>query len=87
VKDNARCCAFAMLASFLAAFFFALTGTCGAYNIRANGPVRGNIGRLIVAAVALGLFSHTFGFGFASASVAWFLLSGVCGMGIGDLGV
>ena len=76
-----------MLASFLAAFFFALTGTCGTYNIRANGPVRGNLGRLLVAAFVLGLFAHTVGNGFASASVGWFMLSGVIGMGLGDLGV
>jgi drug/metabolite transporter (DMT)-like permease len=76
-----------MLASFLAAFFFALTGTCGTYNIRANGPVRGNLGRLTVAALALGLFAHTLGHGFASASAVWFMLSGIIGMGIGDLGV
>ena len=76
-----------MLASFLAALFFALTGTCGTYNIRANGPVRGNLGRLVVAAIVLGLFAHTVGHGFASASVGWFMLSGVIGMGLGDLGV
>ena len=76
-----------MLASFLAALFFALTGTCGTYNIRANGPVRGNLGRLLVAAFVLGLFAHTAGHGFASASVGWFMLSGVIGMGLGDLGV
>jgi drug/metabolite transporter (DMT)-like permease len=76
-----------MLASFLAAFFFALTGTCGTYNIRANGPVRGNLGRLTTAAIALGLFAHTVGNGFTSASTPWFMLSGVIGMGIGDLGV
>src|SRR5476649_1700963 len=76
-----------MFASFLAAFFFALTGTCGTYNIRANGPVRGNLGRLLVAAFVLGLFAHTVGHGFASASVGWFMLSGVIGMGLGDIGV
>ena len=76
-----------MLASLLAAFFFALTGTCGTYNIRANGPVRGNFGRLFVAAIVLGLFAHTAGHGFASASTGWFMLSGVIGMGLGDLGV
>jgi len=76
-----------MIASFLAAFFFALTGACGNANIRANGPVRGNLGRLGVAAVMLGLFAHTAGTGFASASVGWFMFSGLLGMGIGDLGV
>jgi drug/metabolite transporter (DMT)-like permease len=76
-----------MIAAFFAAFFFALTGACGNANIRANGPVRGNLGRLCVAAVVLGFFAHTAGQGFASESVMWFFFSGVLGMGIGDLGV
>jgi drug/metabolite transporter (DMT)-like permease len=76
-----------MVASFLAAFFFALNATCANHSVQANGPVRANLGRLTIAAIALGLFAHTVGHGFASASVGWFLLSGVIGMGIGDLGV
>jgi drug/metabolite transporter (DMT)-like permease len=76
-----------MLASFLAAFFFALNATCASHSVRANGQVRANIGRLIVAAIALGLFAHTLGRGFTSASVPWFVLSGVIGMGLGDIGV
>jgi len=76
-----------MFASFLAAFFFALNATCASHSVRGLGPVRANLGRLVVAAVALGLFAHTLGHGFASASLGWFLLSGIIGMGIGDLGV
>lgn len=76
-----------MLASFLAAFFFALNATCANHSVRASGPVRANIGRLIIATLALGLFAHTLGNGFSSASVPWFVLSGVIGMGLGDLGV
>jgi drug/metabolite transporter (DMT)-like permease len=76
-----------MLASFLAAFFFALNATFSGRNARAHGPARANIGRLIVAAILLGAFAHTLGHGFTSASVGWFLLSGVIGMGLGDLGV
>jgi drug/metabolite transporter (DMT)-like permease len=76
-----------MFASFLAAFFFALNATCASHSVRGLGAVRANLGRLIVAAVALGLFAHTLGNGFASSSVSWFLLSGIIGMGIGDLGV
>jgi drug/metabolite transporter (DMT)-like permease len=76
-----------MVASFLAAFFFALNATCASHSVRANGQVRANIGRLIVAVVALGLFAHTLGGGFTSASVGWFFLSGVIGMGLGDIGV
>jgi drug/metabolite transporter (DMT)-like permease len=76
-----------MLASFLAAFFFALNGTCANRNLAANGPVRANLGRLIVATMVLGAFAHTAGHGFSSASVGWFFLSGVIGMGMGDLGL
>ncbi len=76
-----------MVASFLAAFFFALNATCASHSVRAIGTLRANLGRLIVAAVVLALFAHTVGHGFASASLGWFLLSGVIGMGLGDLGV
>lgn len=76
-----------MLASFLAAFFFALSATYASKSVRANGSMRANVGRLLVAAAFLGLFAHTLGHGFGSASVGWFFLSGVIGMGLGDLGV
>jgi drug/metabolite transporter (DMT)-like permease len=76
-----------MFASFLAAFFFALNATCASHSVRALGALRANLGRLVVAALILGLFAHTIGRGFASASLDWFLLSGLIGMGLGDLGV
>jgi drug/metabolite transporter (DMT)-like permease len=76
-----------MFASFLAAFFFALNATCASHNVRAHGVARANFGRLLVATVVLAAFGHTLGHGFASASTGWFLLSGVIGMGLGDLGV
>jgi drug/metabolite transporter (DMT)-like permease len=76
-----------MLASFLAAFFFALNATCASHSVRALGPVRANVGRLFIATAILGAFAHTVGNGFTSASVTWFLLSGIIGMGLGDLGV
>lgn len=76
-----------MLASLLAAFFFALNATCASHSVRVNGSARANLGRLLVAAVLLGLFAHTLGHGFGSASVGWFFLSGLIGMGLGDLGV
>ena len=76
-----------MLASFLAAFFFALNATCASHSVRLSGSVRANLSRLVVAACVLGLIAHTAGRGFASASLWWFVLSGVIGMGLGDLGV
>ncbi len=76
-----------MLASFLSAFFFALNATCASHSVRTLGTLRANLGRLAVALLVLGLFAHTLGHGFASASLGWFLLSGIIGMGLGDLGV
>jgi drug/metabolite transporter (DMT)-like permease len=76
-----------MLASFLAAFFFALNATCANRSVRALGPVRANVGRLIIATFLLGVFAHSIGNGFSSASLPWFIASGVIGMGLGDLGV
>ncbi len=76
-----------MLPAFLAAVFFALNATCARYSVRANGQVRANLGRLVVAVIILGVFAHTVGGGLSSESVGWFLLSGVIGMGLGDIGV
>lgn len=76
-----------MLPAFLAALFFALNATCASHSVRAHGPARANVGRLILATLVLGAFAHTLGDGFSSASTPWFLLSGVIGMGLGDLGV
>jgi drug/metabolite transporter (DMT)-like permease len=76
-----------MFAALLATFFFALNATCASHSVRAVGAMRANLGRLVIAAVILGLVAHTFGHGFSSASLWWFVLSGVIGMGLGDLGV
>ena len=76
-----------MIASFLAAFFFALNATCASHSLRASGTMRANLGRLAVATCVLALIAHIAGRGFASASLWWFVASGVIGMGLGDLGV
>lgn len=76
-----------MLASFLAALCFAFNATCASRSVRALGGVRANLGRLLIAAAVLAAFAHTAGTGFASASTGWFILSGVIGMGLGDLAV
>ncbi len=76
-----------MLPALLAACFFALNATCAARSVRTHGTAVANLGRLAIATLLLGLFAHTLGGGFASASLPWFLLSGVIGMGLGDLGV
>src|ERR1035438_4931259 len=77
---------FLLFPAFLAAFFFALNATCANHSIRALGSPRANVSRLVIGALVLGVFAHTLGRGFSSAGTAWFFLSGVIGLGIGDLG-
>jgi drug/metabolite transporter (DMT)-like permease len=76
-----------MLAACFATFFFAVSIIFASRSVRVCGARRANIGRLLVAVVLLGLFAHTFGTGFASASTPWLIASGVIGMGVGDLAV
>ena len=75
-----------VFAAFLAALFFAFNATSANHSIRALGSPRANMIRLVIGTVVLGLFAHTLGHGFSSAGTAWFFLSGVIGLGIGDLG-
>jgi len=75
-----------VLPSFLATFFFALNATCANHSIRLLGTLRANLSRLVIGTAGLALFAHTLGGGFTSAGTGWFLLSGVIGLGIGDLG-
>jgi drug/metabolite transporter (DMT)-like permease len=72
--------------AFLSSFFFAFNATCASHSIRLLGTVRANLSRLVIGVVVLGLFAHTVGGGFRSAGTAWFLLSGLIGLGAGDLG-
>ncbi|MBW7896595.1 MAG: DMT family transporter [Opitutaceae bacterium] len=74
-----------MLASLLATIFFAFSIIFAHRSLQAVGQMRANVGRLGVAAVALALYAHTLGTGFQSASTPWLFLSGVIGMGLGDL--
>ena len=74
-----------MLAALFAATFFALSASCASRSLRHFGPARANLGRLVVATLVLGAFAHTAGGGLESASTGWFLLSGIIGMGLGDL--
>lgn len=77
---------FALFPSFLSTFFFALNATCANHSIRLLGTLRANLSRLVIGTLCLGLFAHTLGGGLSSAGTAWFFLSGVIGLGVGDLG-
>lgn len=74
-----------MFAASLATLFFAVSIIYAHRSVQACGARAANIGRLVIAAVLLGLFAHTVGSGFASASTPWLVASGVIGMGLGDI--
>ena len=74
-----------MPGAFLTTIFFSLSVIFANRSIRAVGLTRANLGRLLVALVCLGAYAHTLGRGLGGAGRDWFLLSGVIGMGLGDL--
>jgi drug/metabolite transporter (DMT)-like permease len=74
-----------MLGAFLTTIFFSLSVIFANRSITAVGITRANLGRLLVALVCLGAYAHTFGRGLGGAGRDWFLLSGLIGMGLGDL--
>ena len=74
-----------MLGAFLTTIFFSLSAIFANRSIRAVGATRANLGRLVVALVFLGAYAHTVGHGFGGAGRDWFVLSGIVGMGLGDL--
>ncbi len=74
-----------MLGAFLTTIFFSLSVIFANRSITAVGLTRANLGRLLVAVICLGAYAHTLGSGLGGAGYRWFLLSGLIGMGLGDL--
>ena len=74
-----------MLGAFLTTIFFSLSVIFANRSITAVGLTRANLGRLLVAVLCLGAYAHTLGHGLGGAGRDWFLLSGLIGMGLGDL--
>ncbi len=74
-----------MLAAVLTTLFFSLSSIFANRSVRELGGVRANVARLVFAAVCLGVYAHSCGPGLGGAGRDWFLLSGIIGMGLGDL--
>ena len=74
-----------MAGALLTTVFFSLSVIFANRSIAAVGLMRANLGRLIVAFACLGWYAHVFGSGLGGAGRNWFLLSGLIGMGLGDL--
>ena len=74
-----------MLAAFLATILFSLSAISGRRLSHYISGTQANLVRLAVAALALGTFSHLFGFGIRGVAFPILFLSGCVGFGVGDL--
>ncbi len=76
-----------MIPALLAALLFAVSVICASRTARLLGPVTANFARLLLAVLVLGAWAHVWGSGLVGPGLPWFLLSGLIGFGIGDLGL
>ena len=74
-----------MLAAMLTTLLWSGAAIMSQRSVRALGSIRANLGRLLIAFVLLGAYAHSGSIGLGGAGRDAFLLSGVIGMGLGDL--
>ncbi|MBA4136901.1 MAG: EamA family transporter [Opitutus sp.] len=74
-----------MLYAFVTTLLFAASSVLAQKSQQAVGPARANLGRLTLGLLFLGAWAYIFGQGHRGPAVGTFLLSGLAGMGIGDL--
>jgi drug/metabolite transporter (DMT)-like permease len=75
----------AVFAALLCTILFAVSLTCGHRSAKLIGGTEANFWRLTLAGLLLGVWSYAFGIGMGGAGFPLFLLSGVVGIGIGDV--
>jgi drug/metabolite transporter (DMT)-like permease len=76
-----------MFSAFLSTLLFSVSVICGHRSAKLIGGSEANFWRLALAAFFLGLWSFDTGVGFGGAAFPMFLLSGVVGIGVGDVGL
>ena len=74
-----------MLYAFITTFLFAASSVLAHRSQQAVGPARANLGRLLLGLLFLGVWAYGFGQGHGGPALGIFLLSGLAGMGIGDI--
>lgn len=74
-----------MLPSFLTAVFFSISVICAGRSAKLIGASEANFWRLALATFFLSLWAYSFGKGLSGESFALFFLSGVIGIGVGDV--
>jgi drug/metabolite transporter (DMT)-like permease len=74
-----------MLPAFFATFCFALSAVCGHRAAKMIGGVETNFWRLVLATLCLAAWAFTFGGGLRGEAFPAFALSGLVGIGLGDV--
>jgi drug/metabolite transporter (DMT)-like permease len=74
-----------VLFAFITTFLFAASSVLAHKSQQAVGPARANLGRLLLGALFLGGWAYAFGQGHSGPALGIFLLSGLAGMGVGDI--
>ena len=74
-----------MFAAFLSTILFSISGVCGHRSARMIGGTEANFWRLTCATLMLGAWSFAWGIGLGGNALPIFLVSGLVGVGIGDL--
>ena len=74
-----------MFAAFLTTILFSISVVCGHRSAKLIGGTEANFWRLTLATLTLGVWSYALGIGLSGNAFPLFLLSGVMGIGIGDV--
>ena len=75
----------AVFAALLCTLLFSISITCGHRSAKLIGGTEANFWRLTLAALLLGGWAYALGIGVGGAALPLFFLSGVVGIGIGDM--
>ena len=75
----------AVLAAFLTTILFSVSAVCGHRSAKMIGGTEANFWRIAIASCFLGIWACTFGSGLSGSALPIFLMSGIVGIGIGDL--
>lgn len=76
-----------MFAALLCSILFSISVACGFRSAKLIGGTEANFWRLTLATLFLGLWSYSFGIGLDGAAFPLFFLSGIIGIGVGDMGL
>jgi drug/metabolite transporter (DMT)-like permease len=71
--------------AFLTTILFSVSVVCGSRSAKLIGGTEANFWRLTLATLLLGLWAYQFGIGLSGTAFPIFLLSGIMGIGLGDV--